>query len=96
VIVASEHDKQAAQAEVNRVNARLHAANARFEAYFRPPARLPCWWSIDVGSDLQVTDARERLRAVRAAGFKDAYVTQSRSQADARAACPKDWEDQPQ
>ncbi len=78
-----------------RVNARLHAANAGVEASFRRPARLPCWWSIDVGSNLLVADARERLRAVRAAGFKDAYVTQSRSQADARVACPNDWEGQP-
>ena len=66
-----------------------------FEASFRRPARLPCWWSIDVGSNLLVADARSACGRCAQPDFKDAYVTQSRSQADARVACPNDWEGQP-
>jgi hypothetical protein len=89
VYVASERNRTDAIEAFYTVKGRLAKSSPALTVYLMRPARSPCWWGITVGFDLNHNDAVARRDQVRAAGYKDAYVTNSIGQDAARAACPK-------
>jgi hypothetical protein len=58
-----------------------------------PPTRQPCWWAINLGTNLSDGEAKSRLQEAIRARYPDAFVTASRSEEVARMACPKVWAD---